>query len=181
MNQKQIGLILIACGVVIALFTLFVKIKDDQFINHIIMQQGGSCYLPDGTCLHQDRDYTTYIVGGALALALLFFGIYLRFLDKTQETLVQHQIKVSDALARAKHDERSKDEFNAFLSGFSPQEQDILKALHGQDGILQSTLRYRTGLSKAMVSLLLSSLEEREIIKRTQKGKTKQVYLRKKF
>lgn len=181
MNQKQIGIILIIIGILLAIFVYYSKIREDKNIDEIIMAQGGSCYLPDGTCLHEDRDYTIYIIGGILSGALILLGLYLLIFDKTQQTLAKQHLEVSHALKEAKRNEKSKDEFNAFLSGFKEDEQKILKAIREQEGIQQSTLRFRTGMSKASLSLMLKSLEERQIISRKENGKTNNVYLRKKF
>ncbi|MEM4260140.1 MAG: MarR family transcriptional regulator [Candidatus Woesearchaeota archaeon] len=181
MNQKQISIIIIIFGILLGIFVYYSKIREDKNINQIIMAQGGSCYLPDGTCLHEDRDYTIYILGSVLSSVLILLGIYLLVFDKTQQMLVKQHLEVSRALREAKKNEKSKDEFNAFLSGFTNDEQKVLKAIREQDGIQQSTLRFRTGMSKASLSLLLKSLEERQIISRKASGKTNNVYLRKKF
>ncbi len=142
-----------------------------------MLQNQGSCFLEDGTCLHADRTFTIYVIGGALAASTLILGLYLIFFDKTQKLLAEQHLKVSSALKES----AEKDEFTAFLAGFNKDEQEVLKAIKEQDGIHQSTLRYRTGMSKASLSLMLQSLEERDIIKRKQSGKTNEVYLRKKF
>jgi DNA-binding MarR family transcriptional regulator len=180
MNQKQVGIILIIIGVILAGFVYATKVREDKHIETMIQIQQGSCYLSDGTCLHDDRDYTIYILGYALSIALLFFGLYLTFIDKTQMVLERHSREVSSALRDAKRYEKEKDEFSAFLQGFNDDEQKILKAVKEQEGIQQSTLRYKTGLSKTSLSLILKSLEERKHITRKAEGKTNKVYLRKK-
>ena len=179
MKQKQIGIILIILSLVLASFVFLSKLREDKNINEIIEVQEGSCYLADGTCLHEDRDFTLYIFGYALSLVLFAFGLYLSIVDKTQEHLEKQTLAVSKALADAKKYEKEKDEFGAFLQGFSDEEQKILKSVKEQEGIQQSTLRYKTGLSKTALSLLLKSLEERKIINRKAEGKTNKVYLRK--
>ncbi|MFH1456219.1 MAG: MarR family transcriptional regulator [archaeon] len=181
MNQKQIGIIIIILGVLLASFVIMEKQKEDSYINLIIQEQGGSCYLDDGTCLHDDRSYTTFIFGTALALALIIFGIYLAFFDKTQKTLAKHQIDLASALKETKQQDVEKSKFEAFLSGFSDEEQKVLKAVKEQEGIKQATLRYKTGMSKTSLSLLLKRLEEKEIVSRKPSGKTNEVYLRKRF
>lgn len=180
MNQKQIGTIVLIIGIVLAVFVLLVKLREDSQI-HATVEQTGSCYLADGTCLHEDRDWILYIVGWVLSAALIILGVYLLLFDKTQKVLAEHQQKVSSALRDAKRDEGAKEKFEAFLAGFGPEEQAVLKAIKEQDGIKQSTLRYRTGISKTSLSLMLKDLEARGFISRKQEGKTNQVFLRKKF
>jgi len=179
MNQKQIGIIIIIVGILLGTFVYTSKVKEDSYIK-LFVDANGSCFLEDGTCLH-NRVLTRFILGGILSAALIILGTYLVFFDKTQKVLAEHQIKVSSALKEAKEQEKEKDEFQAFLAGFNQDEKNILKAIKEQDGIKQSTLRYRTGISKSTLSLLLKSLEEKEIISRKPSGKTNEVFLRKKF
>ncbi|MBU2634069.1 MAG: MarR family transcriptional regulator [Nanoarchaeota archaeon] len=177
MNQKQIGIIIIILGVLLTMFTYVVKIKEDNSINFIVQQQG-SCFLDDGTCLHADRDYSLYVFGFILSAALIILGFYLIFFDKTQEILAKHQIEVSSALKEAKKNDGEKGKFDAFLSGFNKDEQTVLRAIKEQEGIKQATLRYKIGMSKTGLSLTLKSLEERGIISRKPSGKTNEVFLR---
>lgn len=181
MNQKQIGTILIIVGLLLVVFLFMAKTREDAYIDILMQGNGGSCYLDDGSCLHEDRSFASYIFGGALAATLILFGLYLAFFDRTQEVLAKHQLKLSNALESAAKQEKEKDEFSAFLAGFSVDEQKILKAVKEQEGILQSTLRFRTGMSKTTLSLILKSLEERELVSRKPEGKTNKVFLRKKF
>ncbi|HII17259.1 TPA: hypothetical protein HA361_05060 [Candidatus Woesearchaeota archaeon] len=176
MNQSHIGIIVILLGIILASIIFAVKAEQDSYFDKVIAEKG-SCFLDDGTCLHDAKGSAWYIFGWIVAASLIILGIYLLYFDKTQAKLAEHQKLVSEALKEAKE----KDEFKAFLAGFTKNEQKILEAIQGQDGILQSTLRYRTGLSKTDVSLLLKSLEEREIVSKKPEGKTNKVFLRKKF
>jgi uncharacterized membrane protein len=180
MNQKQVGVLLVVAGIILAGLVFLLKYREDRQLNLMIQEQG-TCFLKDGTCLHESQDYTLYIFGWIISVGLIILGIYLVFFDKTQQLLARQNLEVSSALKEAKKQEKEKDEFHAFLSGFNADEQAVLKAIREQDGILQSTLRYRTGMSKTSLSLMLKSLEERGIISRKISGKSNQIYLRKKF
>lgn len=175
MNQRQLGLTLICIGLLLTLFIYLAKEREDIYVNMIIESQGGICYV-DGTCLHE-REYMAYYFGGLLTAALAILGVYLIFFNKSQELLLQQHKEISSALKEAKE----KDEFQAYLAGFSEEEQKVLKAVQEQEGIQQSTLRYRTGIAKTSLSLLLKSLEERGVISKKEYGKTNQVFLVRKF
>ena len=181
MNQKYIGIILLVIGVFLAGITYTSKVREDVFINTIIESQGGSCYLSDGTCLHSDSDYTPQIFGGILAAMLVSLGAYLLLFDKTQQMLAKQHMEVAYALKDARKESDEKEKFEAFIAAFTDEEQKVLKAIKEQEGIKQSTLRFRTGMSKTALSLLLKSLEERDIISRKPSGKTNEVFLRTRF
>mgnify|MGYP001609657410 CR=1 FL=1 len=177
MNQKQIGVIVLSFAVILGVIFLFVNLQQNMYIEQLIAARGGECILDDGTCLHADRNWLVFYGGGALAVALLTLGMYLIFFDKTQKILMQQHTEVASALQDAK----GRDEFKAFLSGFSEEEKKVLEQVKEQEGITQSTLRYKTGMSKTSLSLLLKQLEEKGIISRKESGKTNEVYLQKKF
>jgi len=181
MNQKQIGAIVIIIAIFFGIFLAMSKQREDEYIREIMKDNDGSCFLDDGTCLHADRSFITYVIGGTLIGALMILGVYLLVFDKTQKVLAEHQTKVSKALSDVVEKENQKDEFKAFLAGFSDEEQKVLKAIKEQDGILQSTLRYRTEMSKTGLSLILKNLDEKRIIKKKVSGKTNKVFLVKKF
>lgn len=176
-NNKQLGTILIILGLAIAGLAIAAKIKEDFYIETLVDAAGGQCILESGYCLHQDRNWTGYIIGWILGGIATALGIYLLLFDKSYQAFTKQQ----QAFAKEVKQAKKKDEFTAYLAGFTPEEQNILKAVHEQDGIKQSTLRYRTGMSKAMLSLMLNSLEKRDVVSRKTAGKTKEVYLRKKF
>lgn len=180
MNSKQAAIMLIIVAIILSGLVSIYKTREDFYIDAII-QDTGSCYLNDGTCLHEDRNLNVYVIGWIVSGALLMLGLYFLLIDKTQKILAENQLKVSSALNEYKKTESEKDKFSAFLAGFSDEEQIVLKAVKEQDGIKQSTLRYRTGISKTSLSLILKSFEEKEIISRKKDGKTNQVFLRKKF
>src|SRR3989344_782786 len=163
MNNRHIGAVLLVVALFIGIF-LFVQ-----------EEQGGVCYV-DGICVH-DQQFIKYFLGGLLAVVVAFSGAYLLFFDKSQKMLLQQHKEFASALKEAKE----KDVFQAYLAGFSEEEQKVLKAVKEQEGIQQSTLRYRINMPKTSLSLLLKSLEEREIITRKEHGKTNEKFLVRKF
>ncbi|MFT4304139.1 MAG: helix-turn-helix transcriptional regulator [Candidatus Woesearchaeota archaeon] len=176
MNQKYIGIIVLIIGILLIGIVTTLKINEDKMINEMI-HDTGSCFLDDGTCLHSERDWITYIIGWILSSALIILGLYLIFFDKTQQVLLQQNSEIAKSLVEAK----KKEEFNAFLSGFDEQQQKVLRVINNEEGILQSTLRYRVEMSKTSLSILLRELEDKGIILRKTEGKSNKVFLRKKW
>ncbi|MBI5390671.1 hypothetical protein HZB02_04225 [Candidatus Woesearchaeota archaeon] len=176
MNQKQIGIIILIIGIALALTVVVMYQREQKYIIEIAKTNGGSCILENGICLH-DQLNIAVLIGSILSGVLIILGFYLSFVDKTQQQLEQHQVKITTALADAKKSEKEKDEFAAFLQGFSQDEQTVLKVIKEEEGIEQATLRYKTDLSKTALSLMLASLEERGIIARKPSGKTNKVFL----
>lgn len=140
----------------------------------------GSCILENGTCLHR-QSFSRYLFGGTVSLSTIVLGVYLMFFDRTQEKIYEKQKELSLAIKEAKEQENQKDKFRAFLAGFDDDESKVIEAIHEQEGIQQSTLRYRTGLSKTGLSLILKKLEERGFVSKEAFGKTNKLYLKKAF
>ena len=179
MDQKHIGIILIIVSIMMSSFVYVIYSDSEKFADEYMFEKG-TCFLEDGTCIHKER-LPLFIFGWVISGTLLLFGAYLAFIDKTQKFMAEHQIKVSSALETAMKQEREKDEFKAYLAGFNEGGQKVLKAIKDQEGIKQSTLRYKTGISKTALSLILKGFEENKIISRKPSGKTKEIFLIKKF
>ena len=71
--------------------------------------------------------------------------------------------------------------FNCYHFKMNTEISQFLKAVKDQEGITQSTLKFRTDLSKSKVSQILTDFEKKHLIKREIQGKTYSVYLAKKF
>lgn len=170
MDNKKLGIILLVIGILIVSLTFIIKWKEDVLINKFISQEG-TCFLEDGTCLHQDRFLLGYIISWIVASIITALGIYLLFFEKSQKAIIsvlekQKQIKVDD------------EKFDILLKGLNEDEKKIIKAVKEQDGITQQTLRLRTDLHKSKLSLVLDGLEKKGLIARKEKGKTNQVFLK---
>jgi len=188
MNQKQLGTIMFIFSILIGVLFSLHYWQNQKDIAEFMRLSNGTCFNEQGECLHAKLDYVG-IAGFALSLLLFSLSMYLLFFDKTERLLEQqqkdlheHHKEATTILKKAeelKQTDHKKEKFNAFLEAFDEKKRIILRAIDDQEGIQQSTLRYRTGLSKTDLSLLLKELEEKNIISRHDSGKTKKVYLRK--
>lgn len=170
MDNKKLGIILLVVSILLASLIYLSKIREDKLIENIINEKG-SCFLEDGTCLHEDRNITLYIIGWIVSAAVLALGIYLIFFEKSQRAIIS-------TLENQKKVQTEEEKFNILLKGLNQDEQKVLKAVKEQDGITQQTLRLRTDLHKSKLSIILDGLEKKGLIARKEKGKTKQVFLK---
>lgn len=109
-----------------------------------------------------------------LAVGFLGFifalGFYLLFFNKSDTEILK---EINEHRTR----EPEKDRFSLLLKPLDDNERKVMIAIKEQDGITQSTLKYRANLSKATVSQILTDFEKKDLIARKAKGKTYAVYL----
>ena len=113
-----------------------------------------------------------------IAVGLISFigalGVYLLFFSTSEEAIMKR-------LEEEKGMKIDQDKFELVLKAMDDNEKKVLKAIKEQEGITQSTLKFRTDLSKAKVSQILTDFEKKHLIKREEKGKTYAVYLTENF
>ena len=113
-----------------------------------------------------------------LAVGLISFigalGIYLLFFSTSEAAILRR-------LEEEKNMKIGQGKFELVLKAMDDNEKKVIKAIKEQSGITQSTLKYRTDLSKAKVSQILTDFERKNLVKRELKGKTYAVYLAENF
>lgn len=168
MDNKKLGAILIIVCVALAILVFL-------FDNTINEQAAAGCSCTEmeigGFCPHEDHSHWQTYAGVILIALIAALGIYLIFFEKSQKAIIS-------TLEKQKHIQLQEEKFNILLKALDPEEQKVIKAVKDQDGITQQTLRLRTDLHKSKLSIVLDSLEKKNLIKRIEQGKTKQVFLK---
>ncbi len=168
MDNKTLGAILIAVSLLVGgLFYLYhLKVSE-------LADSSCQCGEVDGGfCPHEQASSIEIYGAVALVVALLSLGVYLIFFEKGQKAIFS-------ALEEHKSSRSDEEKFDILLSGLDDYEKKVLKAVREQDGIKQFTLKLRTDLSKTKLSIVLSTLEKKGLIKKIKKGKTNLIYLKK--
>jgi len=170
-------------GIGIIALTLIVLFLSYQYTQRLEQQRSdavamlmtlpaqANCKYDDTTC-PQAEEVTmpsTAVIGMILIAILL--AIYLIRSDTTQQQILLELEQKRKQLSR---DER----YELITSILTKEEQKIIRAVKEQPGISQATLRLRTDLSKAKLSILLKELENRALIVKTEDGKTNIVHLK---
>ncbi len=169
MNNKKLSYIIISLGILLILFVFIIKFQNDKIVEEVINEQG-SCFLEDGTCLHKQNSIA-YTFSWILGSGLIALGIYLGFFEKSQKEILS-------TLENQKQINIEKEKWNILMMGLSDEEQKVINAVKEQDGITQQTLRLRTDMHKSKLSIILSEMEEKGLVIRKEKGKTKQVFIK---
>lgn len=169
MDNKKLGVALMAfCIFIVAIFLNYQsQIRESNLAscNCEAMQSGKQCPAVKGQ--FGVLDYGAF----AIIFTMLALGIYLTFFEKGQKEIIktlEHQKRI-----------QTEDEKFAILSkAMDHYEKKVLNAIREQPGITQSTLRYRTDLSKSKLSTIISDFEKKGLVKRVKKGKTQAIFLK---
>ena len=162
-DNKKAGVILIIASVLLGVFLLGSMSNLSSKGNEM------GCY--DNTACNQIAGAlgTSHFIIGILA-SLLSLGFYMIFFNKSEEAILSK-------LKEKSKEEKDLDKFNSILKVLDGNEQKVLKAVKEKEGILQSALRFRTNLSKAKISQVISDFEKKGLVKRESQGKTYAIYL----
>lgn len=165
MDNKKLGglLIISALGLGIILFTLNTSLSS---------KLESACQCTDselGYCPHENQiPWQTYS-GMILLSGIAALGVYLVFFEKSQKEIITQ-------LNNHKLKESTKKKFEILLMGLNSNEKKIIRAVRDQEGITQQTLRLRADMHKSKLSIVLSQLEDKNLIKKVRNGKTHKIY-----
>ncbi len=164
MEKKKLGVLLIILSIVFLGFLFYFNLN----LSGKSMALG--CNVNEGCAEIQDILNVTNVGFGFFGF-MLSLGFYILFFSKSEEMILKR-------LEDHKKNRTEEEKFNIILKALDPYEKKVLKAIKEQDGITQSTLRFRTNMSKAKLCYVLQELEKRNLIKRIPKGKTFAIFLR---
>ena len=167
MENKKLGFVILSISVIASILAFgFMSVLGKQ-------TSALQCY-PTNECQRVESLLGLSHIAVGLISFIGALGIYLLFFSTSEEAILKR-------LEEEKNIKLGQDRFELILKALDDNEKIVLKAIKDQEGVTQSTLRYRTDLSKAKISQILTDFEKKHLIKREEKGKTYAVYLTENF
>lgn len=174
---KILGFTVVIATILLVIFTLRYTQSLEEQRNATVQQlmsmpQYAECKYDQTTCPQAEQTIVMPdITGLLLAFLGIILGVYLIRSDSLQRGIVQQLEERKAGIAQ----EERKD---IIMSILTKDEQTVVRSVMEQPGITQATLNLRTDFSKAKLSSLIKELEERNVLTRKQKGRTKTVHLK---
>lgn len=165
-HAKKIGILMIIVAVLVAVLGVWLKVFNDK-IADVQYNQTGTCFLPDGTCLHTTADSIMYSAIG-IAVFIAAIGVYLVLRKKESQKDVK----------KMPEEEKKPIEAPKSLTSEAKSIHDIISQADG--AILQGELVAKSGMDKVKVSRILDKLEMQGLIERRRHGMSNLVVLKKK-
>ncbi|MBL7056376.1 hypothetical protein ISS07_05670 [Candidatus Woesearchaeota archaeon] len=178
MDNKKLGILIIFIGIIFLIILFIFKIQLGQMTDSLMTLSGGSCFLESGKCIHEQNNLP-FIFGFSIVILTISLGIYLIYFSRTMTSIETTQKNILSSINSARDNEIVKEKFNILLQGLDEDEKKIMLAVKEQDGISQTTLRYRIDMSKSKLSMVLSQLEKKNLLTKIKKGKINNVFLKK--
>ena len=178
MDNKKLGFLIVLFGVAFIIISIIFKMQVSYLADSLMRTSNGSCFLENGKCIHEQTNLP-FIVGISLAAFVIAFGFYVVYLSKAAKTLETINKSLLSEVKSQKNKQFKEEKFKILLTGLDEDEKKVLTAVKEQDGISQSTLKYRVDLSKTKLSMVLSQLEKKGLVAKVKKGKINNIFLKK--
>ena len=163
MENKKLGFVIISISVVASILAF-------GFLNALNRQTAALQCYPTSECQRVESLVGLSHVAVGLISFVAALGVYLLFFNAGEEAILKR-------LEQEKNMKIEQDKFDLVLKAMDDNERKIFRAVKDQEGITQSTLKFRTDLSKAKVSQILTDFERKNLVRREGKGKTYSVHL----
>ena len=167
MQNKKLGFVILSISIVATIVSF-------GFMNVLGRQTTALQCYPTNECQRVESLMSLSHVAVGLISFIGALGIYLLFFSTSEEAILKR-------LEEEKNMKIEESKFDLVLKSMDDNERKVINAIREQEGITQSTLKFRTDLSKAKVSLILTDFEKKHLVKREEKGKTYSVYLAENF
>ena len=167
MENKKLGFVILSISIIASVLAF-------GFMGVLGRQTASLQCYPTNECQRVESLLGLSHVAVGLISFIAALGIYLLFFSTSEEAILRR-------LEEEKDKKIGEDRFDLILKSMDDNEKKVLKAIKEQEGVTQSTLKFRTDLSKAKVSQILTDFEKKQLIKREEKGKTYSVYLTQNF
>ncbi|HLC55001.1 MAG TPA: hypothetical protein VJJ75_00550 [Candidatus Nanoarchaeia archaeon] len=162
MQNKKIGAVLIVLSVILGGY-LLTSIAGTNAEYTKMCAPNQQC-AQIGTSL----GWSHFAVG--IIFSILSLGFYLVFFSRTDDLLLKNL--EHDVLAR-----EDEQKVKLMTKALDENERRIFSVVRDQPGITQNMVTFKTHLSKAKVSQVLSDFEKKQLVYRKPQGKTYSVYL----
>ncbi len=168
-SKRNLGIFILTVSIIFLITIIIFSYQINNLILELMRLSNNNCFI-DGKCTHQQSNLPIYI--GLIAVIInIILGVYLIIFNKSE-------LEVQDYIDAEKEQKNKEEKFEILLKALDEDEKKIMKAVKEQDGISQSTLRIRTDMSKAKLSIVLSNLERRNLIKKIQEGKFNKIFIK---
>jgi len=167
MENKKLGIIILSFSVVATILSF-------GFMSALNRQTTSLQCYPTQDCQRVESLIGISHIAVGLISFIAALGIYLLFFSTSEEAILRR-------LEEEKNMKLQEDKFELVLKGMDENEKKVLKAIREQNGITQSTLKFRADLSKAKISQVLTDFERKNLIRREEKGKTYELFLSESF
>ena len=178
MDNKKIGISVIFVGVLFIIVIILFKMQITELADFLMKTSNGTCFLADGSCIHEKSDFP-FISGISIAIFTIGFGAYLVFFSRAAKSFEDMNKKILSEVKAEKDKGLGEEKFKILMQGLGEEEKKVITSVKDQDGISQSTLKYRTDLSKTKLSMVLAQLEKKGLVTKVKNGKINNIYLKK--
>lgn len=178
-SQKILGIVVIILALSMLFAVYSYKKQVDSLTTLLMISSGGQC-VQNGVCIHKQSNLPLYL-GITFSALTLLLGVYLLITSRYQKHSSKAQEEMLKLLHQSKKKHTEDERFSLILKALDEDEKKVMSAVREQDGIEQSTLRIRTDLSKTKLSVVLSELEKKNLVKKVPEGKKNRVYIKTAF